>query len=300
LTGAPAAASAATAGGPPPLWPGRAMPTEIYLWKWAANDLPGDPAAVVEELWQGGLPACLERFLLRRVYSRLTRVLDSYRADLSEILVDPDLRGGAARFIRFRHPFGDAGEFARQLLWAGWPAELTVYDATARRLIGLPKRNLVEWPDGRQLVDITGADAPALLAQLARAPGLAALTCYDRAGNMFQVWAHQRRYAVEWQVLPIRDFNLHRIWVAGRPGVAARRARLGSLERGLDLYARELLTLPEVYGLWLAFLAGAGANRPLTHQWRDITRQLDHPDQPRRYRHLQSSRRATAGIFSAN
>ena len=122
----------------------------------------------------------------------------------------------AARFIRFRHPLGDSEWLANQLLWSGWDAELTVYNATADRLIGLPKRNVVEMPAGRQLVDIGRADIPVLLHRLAKEPALAALACYDRDGNMFQVWTHQRRFAVEWQVLPVRDFNLHRI-TANKP-----------------------------------------------------------------------------------
>jgi hypothetical protein len=120
------------------------------------------------------------------------------------------------------------------------------------------------------------------LHQLAKEPGLAALACYDRDGNMFQVWAHQRRYAVEWQVLPARDFNLHRIWVAGRPIPTQRRSRFGSLEVGLELFSRELLEMAEVYGLWASFLAGE--KLPSSHVWRDVTRELDSPGQPPRHR----------------
>jgi hypothetical protein len=193
---------------------------------------------------------------------------------------------GAARFIRLRHPLGGSEWLANQLLWSGWDAELTVYNATDNRLIGLPKRNVVEMPEGRQLVDIGQADIPVLLHRLAKEPGLAALTCYDRDGNMFQIWAHQRRYAVEWQVLPVRDFNLHRIWVAGRPVSNQRRARLGSLEGGLELFSRELLEMAEVYGLWASFLAGE--KLPASHVWRDVTRGLDSLGQPPRHRHQEA------------
>jgi len=260
------------------------MPTEYYIWKWADNDLPGRPAEVEDGLCAGDLPPALQQFLVRKVYPRLVKVLNRCRAELSEILVDPQLTAaGAARFIRLRHPLGDSAWLANQLLWSGWDAELTVYNATAQRLIGLPKRNVVEMPAGRQCVDIGRADIPGLLHQLAQEPDLAALACYDRDGNMFQVWAHQRRYAVEWQVLPARDFNLHRIWVAGRPLPTQRRARLGALENGLELYSRELLEMAEVAGLWAAFLAGA--KLPASHVWRDVTRNLDNLGQPQRHRH---------------
>lgn len=262
------------------------MPTEYYIWKWANNELPGQPAEVVEELCAGDLPPALQQFLVRKVYPRLAKVLAQCRSELSEICVDPQVTAaGAARFIRLRHPLGDSAWLANQLLWVGWDAELTVFNASANQLIGLPKRNVVELPAGRQLVDIERADIPGLLHRLAAEPGLAALTCYDRDGNMFQVWAHARRYAVEWQVVPVRDFNLHRIWVAGRPIPTQRRARLGSLQGGLELFSRELLELGEVSGLWTSFLAGA--SRPASHVWRDVTRGLDNPGQPPRHRHHQ-------------
>ena len=260
------------------------MPTEYYIWQWANNERPGPPAEIVAGLGAGDLPPALQPFLVRRVYPRLAKVLTQCRSELSEILVDPQMTpAGAARFIRFRHPLGDTGWLANQLLWAGWEAELTVYNASGNRLIGLPKLNVVEYPTGRQSVDIGRADIPALLQQLANEPGLAALTCYDRDGNMFQVWAHQRRYAVEWQVVPVRDFTLHRIWVAGRPIQTQRRTRFGSLEGGLELFSRELLEMAEVYGLWASFLAGG--QRPASHVWRDVTRGLDTPGQPPRHRH---------------
>ena len=262
------------------------MPTEYYIWKWADNDLVGRPAEVVDGLSAGDLPMALEQFLVRKVYPRLVKVLNKCRSELSEIAVDPQMTAaGTSRFIRLRHPL-DSEWLANQLLWSVWDAELTVFNATDNRLIGLPKRNVVEMPKGRQLVDIRRGEIPPLLHQLAKEPGLAALACYDRNGNMFQVWTHQRRYAVEWQVLPARDFNLHRIWVAGRPIPTQRRSRLGTLEGGLELFSRELLEMGEVYGLWASFLAGE--KLPSSHVWRDVTRRLDSPGQPPRHRHQEA------------
>ncbi len=261
-----------------------AMPTEYFIWQWAHNDLPGQPAQVVEQLRTGELPLGLEPFLIRKVYPRLSNVLSQCRSDLSEIFVDPQApEPGTTRFIRFRHPLSGSEGLDTKLLWAVWDAELTVYNATTNRLIGLPKRNVVEFPGGRQFVDITVADIPGLLHELSTEPGLSALACYDRDGNMFQVWSYARRYAVEWQVLPARDFKLHRIWVAGRPTTRQRRARLGTLGCGLDLFARELLELSDVHRLWMAFLNGS--ERPSNHTWRDITEELSYPGQVPRYRH---------------
>lgn len=275
------------------------MPTEYYIWKWAPNDLPGRPAAIVEQLATGDLPPALERFRVRQVYGRLSEVLNQCRSELSEISVDPvPAEDGAVRFIRFRHPHGDSAWLADKLLWAGWDAGLTVYNATANRLIGLPKRNVVEFSGGRQLVDIERADIPGLLHQLAIQPGLSALACYDRDGNMFQVWAHDRRYAVEWQDLPVRDFKLHRIWVAGRPIPTQRRARLGSLAHGLELFSRELLPMDEVYQLWTSFLAGG--HRPATHVWRDVTRDLNNLGQPPRHRHSTPAAHPPERRFGSN
>lgn len=275
------------------------MPTEYYIWQWADNDLPGQPAEVVRELSAADLPTALQPFLVRRVYARLFQVRMQHQAELSEIFVDPYAAvTGSTRFIRFRHPLGSSAALANKLLWAVWDAELTVFNATDNRLIGLPKRNVVEFPGGRQFVDIEPADIPGLLHELSAASGLSALTCYDRDGNMLQVWAHQRRYAVEWQILPGRDFSLHRIWVAGRATTQQRRARLGTFDSGLNLFAQELLGVADVHRLWLAFLNGDA--RPANHTWRDVTRQLDHPDQPRRHRHKQQQACPDALAFGEN
>ena len=128
-------------------------------------------------------------------------------------------------------------------------------------------------------MDVETADLPGLLHELAGQPGLAALACYDRDGNMFQVWAHHRQFAVEWQVLPDRDLRRHRIWVAGRRGTA-RRTRLGTVASGLDVFAPERLTVAEVYRLWRSFLTSPC--RPPSHRWRDVTAQLHQPGQPPR------------------
>lgn len=259
------------------------MATEFYLWQWSPANVPARPSDIADQLATGDTPSAIQPFLVRRVYARLFDVRTQYQDRLSEIYVDPyAAEPGATRYIRFRLPCGNSADLARKLLAATWDAELTVFNATDNRLVGLPKRNVVEFPGGRQFIDIDAADVPGLLHELAGHSGLTALACYDSDGNMFQVWSHQRRYAVEWQVVPCRDFKLHRLWVAGRDTSRLRRARLGTLEAGLDLYSQELLEVAEVHRLWVTFLRGAP--RPESHRWRDITRQPDQPGQPRRYR----------------
>ena len=269
------------------------MPTEYYLWQWADNDLAGHPHAVVAGLQAGDLPPAIQPFLIRRAYARLATVLDRHRAELSERVIEPapNLPGGA-HYIRLRLPLGDSSGLATHLLWAGWDAKLTVFNATARRLIGLPKRNVVESTGGRQWVDIAVADIPGRLHKLAAEPGLAALACYDRDGNMFQIWSHGGRFAVEWQLLPDRDLHRQRIWVAGRPTAELHRRRLGTLAHGLDLFATELLELGDVYQLWKAFLANSCP--PSSHRWRDITRLLNRHEQPLR------GRAAAPAVFGQN
>lgn len=98
------------------------------------------------------------------MYPRLSKVLDECRSELSEIHVDLELTvAGAARSIRLCHPQRDNSRLANRLLWAVWEAELTVYDASADRLIGLPKQNVVEYPNRRQFIDVDIEDIPGLL-----------------------------------------------------------------------------------------------------------------------------------------
>lgn len=248
------------------------MATTYYIWKWAENDLPGRPTDVVARLCAGELPPALQRFRPAAALANLVAVASERRTELSELLMehrtDPS---GQTPFIQLCDPAPDSSWLSSRLLRAVWPVDLTLFDESHNRLLGLPKRNVVEVPDeGRQLVDIGPADLPAMLHELGGRARLAAVTCYDRNGNMFQAWAQGQRFAVEWQILPERDFSQHRIWVAGRPGPSQRRTRLGSRR---DLFANEALTMADAHRLWRSFLAGA--ERPATYAWREITAELN-------------------------
>lgn len=271
------------------------MVAEYYIWKWADNDLPGQPAEIVHQLAGANLPPALQPFRIWEVQPRLVKVLKRHQLDFSEVYIDPYTEtAGTTRFIRLRCPVVSPTALRTDLLWAVWEAKLTVYQATAQRLLGLPKLNVVEFPGDWQYLDIEVADIAGLLHELASERDLAALACYDRDGNMFQVWCYRRRFAVEWQILPDRDFKWHRIWVAGRRGVPARPTRLGTVETSLELFTPELLDFADAYGLWRSFLTSSC--RPPQYHWRDVTRQLDRPGQPRRYRHREQENQPPSSV----
>jgi hypothetical protein len=274
------------------------MAVTYYIWKWADNDLPGNPSEIVAQLDREELPAAIRQFPQQELAVQLAEFLSQLKGCLTALEVYHDQgHKKLASHLRLILQEGKA-PLDTKLLGAVWEHGLTVYNASTNRLVGLPKRNVVEYPGGRQFVDIETADIPGLLHELSAAPGLVALACYDRQGNMFQVWSYRRRYAVEWQVLPGRDFNQHRIWVAGRPVPARRRARLGTLNSGLNLFAPELLSLNEVHRLWKAFLNGE--TRPETHRWRDVTHELDSPGQPTRHRHTEVKEESAEYRFGSN
>ena len=263
------------------------MPATYYIWKWADNDLPGKPTEIVSQLCAGQLPPALQPFSPKNILGRLAKVADQRRNEMSELLIEAKQQpNGQAAFIQLCDPSSDSPWLADKLLWAVWLADLTLYCESNNRLVGLPKRNVVEVPDeSRQLVDIGPADIPALLHTLGDRQHLAAVACYDRNGNMFQAWSHRQRYAVEWQILPDRDFSRHRIWVAGKPTTGQRRARLGSRH---DLFANEILTMADVQKLWTEFLSNA--TQPANHVWREITQVLNKPGHPPRERHTQKDK----------
>ncbi len=262
------------------------MAATYYIWKWADNDSPGHPADIVAQLCAGELPNALQPFSLKQVLGRLAGVADQRRNEMSELLIEAQEQlTGQASFIHLCDPVTDSPWLANKLLWAIWPDDLTLYSETSNRLLGLPKRNVVELPGGQQLVDIEPGDIPELLHTVGNEPHLAAIACYDRNANMFQVWSHRCRYAVEWQILPERDFNRHRIWVAGKPLASQRHARLGVPYSRLDLFDIEILSMTDAQRLWVGFLAGA--NRPESYLWRDITQELNKPGHPPRHRHQQ-------------
>ena len=262
------------------------MAAAYYIWKWAEDDSPGRPADIVAQLCAGQLPRALQPFSLKPVLGRLAEVADQRRNEMSELLIEAEGRpNDQAVFIHLCDPAADSPWLADKLLWAVWPDDLTLYSETNNRLLGLPKHNVVELPGGDQRVDIEPSDIPEQLHTLDRRQHLDALACYDRHGNMFQVFAHRHRYAIEWQVMPERDFNRHQIWVAGKPVANHRYARFGTSNNWLDLMDNEVLGMADAQRLWVAFLAGA--DRPENYNWRDITPELAKPGHASRHRHQQ-------------
>jgi len=258
------------------------MATTYYIWKWAKNDLPGKPSDIVARLCSGELPPTLQPFSPADTLGRLDDVADQRRTEMSDMFIETkEPVGGRTAFICVCDHAQKSEWLRDKLLGAVWPDGLTLYDESANRLEGLPKLNVVELPDhGKQLVDVERADIPALLATLSDSPYLNAFACYDRHGNMFQVWAEGERFAVEWQVVPARNFRLHQIWVAGRLEQAKRRTRLGSRP---DLFNNEILGMADAQRLWEAFLGSA--ERPDDYLWRDITHDLPKEGNPPREHH---------------
>jgi hypothetical protein len=228
------------------------------------------------------MPDALQRFCPKKVLGRLADVANQRRNEMSELLIEVEEQpNGQASFIHLSDPASDSLWVADKLLWAVWKTGLTLHSEGNNRLVGLPKRNVVELPDrGQQLVDIEPSDVPGLLHTLGDSLYLTALACYDQHGNMFQVWAHRQRFAAEWQILPKQDFNLHQIWVAGKPVTRQRHTGFGSRR---DLFDNEVLGMADAQRLWIAFLAGA--DRPATCLWRDITQELSKPGHAQRERY---------------
>lgn len=260
------------------------MASHYYIWKWAANGLSGRPQEILARLCAGQMPEALQPFKPRRILGRLDKVAAQRRSQTGELLIQPqEERGGSFRFIHLCDPAPDSAWLADKLLWAVWNADLTLYCESANRLVGLPKRNVVEVCWGEQLVDIKPDEIPSLLRRLGSRRGLGALACYDRNGHMFQVWAHRRRFAVEWQLLPGRDFKHHRIWIAGRRRKSRAKVCLGASNRRMNLFSHEALNIAEAQQLWESFLESA--ERPPGYSWRDLTEDLKTPSDPPRHRH---------------
>lgn len=260
------------------------MPTHYYVWKWADNDLSGRPQEIVARLCAGEMPEALQAFKPQRILDRLDKVAAQRRSQTGELIIQPQKDGsGRVRFIHLCDPAADSAWLADKLLWAAWAADLTLYNESVNHLLGLPKRNVVEVCWGEQRVDIGPEEVPALLRRLGSRHGLGALACYDRDGNMFQVWAHRRRFAVEWQLLPGRNFKRHQIWIAGRSRRSRAKVRLGASERCMELFTHEALNIAEAQRLWQSFFSSV--ERPAGYSWRDITEDLKTPGNPPRHRH---------------
>lgn len=258
------------------------MKTAFWIWKWAENERPAHPRMMVRGFRAGRLPSVAAPFKAAGILRRVRAIVRQHQRR-SELLARTDGEGRTISIL-IR---GETEQFSRlrdRLLQAVWKEELSLFNETENRLESLPKQNVIEAEGRPQSLDVSPALLGGHLKRLNHKRGHRWLAFYDGDGNMFQIWEHERRYIVEWQILRQRDFSTHRIWVAGSRPRQDLQVLMGGREDGVISFAHEALGASDVLRLWRAFIRRP-TMRPREFLWREITRGLEKVEEPKRERH---------------
>ena len=258
-----------------------------YLWKWADNDLPGQPNEVFSELLRGRLHPAVQTFDAQPVLHDLQATAEKRHA-LGE---DWDWQVQAfddvahARFIFLQCPVVPLyGAFRHVFSKLVYTRDLSGYDEQSGNLIQclLPKLNSItfgETPD-EELCDIGADDLPVLLGRLSPEYDNPWARLGDRASNYVQCYAHHNGFAVEWlenhSLTDDTDNDLCRAGYAQHRN-AGRRPRFRNELRIIDgelrtvklqEFPHEELRFGDVLNIFQAFLRGE--SKPARYQWRNV------------------------------
>jgi len=187
------------------------MTGSYYLWKWADNNLPGPPTAVLDSLLRGEMHPALQPFEARPLIEKLEIAAAEGRAHGEEWDWEetPKNEPGQARFVFVTCPLLDKPttmRVCRNVHALGFSG----YDEQNGQLIDslLPKLNCFisgQCPSER-VYDITTDDLPFLLHRIcSREPNPFGIL-EDRRSRFVQCYAEKRRrFCVEWR----ENYDLH-------------------------------------------------------------------------------------------
>ncbi len=246
-----------------------------YFWKWAENDLPGQPVEIHAALLRGELHPALQTFDARPLVKKLERAGANGRkhGDEWDWQITPREDPKRARFVFVTCPeFGvfqpAGGRFLKSVSSSGLSG---CDDQDGQLISGLrPKLNLFtsgQLP-GERLCDITPGDLPYLLRRIDRHRRDPYAILQDRRGYFVQCRAQGRRFIVEWAQNGYRrgktEFDQ---WRAQDP---SRLAALGGVNEEPQPANKEpdFIRYADTLRIFQAFLRGEP--RPPQYAWRNI------------------------------
>ena len=251
------------------------MLKEYYFWKWADNDLPGNPAEVHAALLRGEMHSALQTFNARPLLRRLEKARDEGR-DVEEEWDwqrHPQESPGKAHFVFATCP--EDGGFSGKLEKVFFPLGLACYDERRRRLVDnfFPKLNCLVWGAYPEvLYDIQESDLKEALRRLNSKGKDAFAILTDRRNYFVQCYTYGRRFCVEWR----ENYDLchpskFEQW---RAQDAKRLAAVGgahdhSLPENVD---PDLLRFEDTLHIFKAFLRREPL--PTKYTWLNITKKL--------------------------
>ena len=260
-----------------------------YLWKWASNDLPGQPNEVFSELLRGHKHPALQTFDARPILQNLqsTAVIRHILGEEWEWQIMPAATPGHAHSIFIKCPnIPKIGGYCRQFAHLCYKWSLSGYDEQSGTIISclLPKKNcfVIGWnlDDAEKKYDISEADLTELLRRLQ--PGDYAIF-ENQINHSVSCSACHNGFKVEWRAylydsitdssssdqrgagywLPVGEMPQYRI---------VRQERVGRdwewhTVRVKDV-ENENLRFDDVVFIFHAFLRGEP--RPAQYQWRSM------------------------------
>ena len=270
-----------------------------YLWKWADNDLPGQPNEVFSELLRGKMHPAVQPFDARPMLQELQETAATRHALGEEWnwQVQPADSPDRAHFIFLRCP--ESPQYGSWFDKIVFEHGLSGYDEQSDKLIKCLVAKLNEFSFGEspdELYDIVADDLPVLLGRLSpeQADPWARLNLNNRAApyNVYvQCYAHPDGFDVEWGGFDVEWLKNHRRddltgydhWRAGyeqhrnaesRPLVHHEERVFSGESRTVKLqeFQHEKLRFSDVLCIFQAFLRGKP--RPSRYHWRSIKEEL--------------------------
>ncbi len=267
--------------------------SSYYLWKWADNDLPGQPNEVVADLVCGEMHPSLQVFDPEPVTSELQRTLQEGLLSNEEWTWQVCLAGSnnQARFVHASCLLKDNPTFSREPFLDRLDAlGISGYDEQRGRLIEClsPKLNTFQseqWWDEPHY-DIDSNELAVLLRRLNSADPNPFACLEDRRGDFVQCMAYGRRYCVEWhEWLDPKNWEHTAPWRLECLPVSAKRRRFipagvkYRVVKGKDWVEcatgksdHDTITFGETLAIFRAFLRGEP--KPARYRWRNITKEV--------------------------
>jgi hypothetical protein len=272
------------------------MTSSYYLWKWADNDLPGNPSEVFSELLRGSMHPAVHPFDARTLLHDLqaTAAMRHALGEEWDWQIQPSDAPEFARFIFLQCPaIPKYGAFRELFINLVYPHGLSGYAEQHGRAIEclLPKLNSFEF-GGRpeaELFDIVEDDLPALLGQLRPEQFAPFVILTNRINHYVGCYVLSNGFEVEWREnRSLTDFTDYDQWRAGyaQHRNAKRHLRVVCEQRVINSALRDVriqefpherLRFSDALRIFQAFLRGEP--RPAQYHWRSLRQEFEQAEQ---------------------
>ena len=255
------------------------MISSYYLWKWADNDLPGNPNEVFSTLIKGEMHPTLQTFNAQPLLDRLEAFAEIRRKVGEEWnwQIHPKNDPTAARFVFLTGPHLNDSEDRKTSFWKAMQGlEISGYDEECGHIIHSLKPKINCFKHGQdhreRYYDITADDVPSLLRRIDSAACDPYAILEDRRDYFVQCYAHERRFCVEWREnYDPNDWKKFAHWRAyNLKWLRARRHAAPTRRKRTD---HDTLTFAETVNIFQAFVRGE--SKPTRYRWRDFKPSLE-------------------------